>query len=90
MADLIERTRHWLGEQADACYRSLAHAFAKNGIGVGRAPIDYQDHHMALLMPAFRETCAIKAALDPNGIIAPGGYRIGAATRTSDRKADQS
>ena len=33
----------------------LAHAFAKNGIGVGRAPIDYQDYHMALLMPTFRE-----------------------------------
>jgi hypothetical protein len=53
MADLIEETRHSLGEQADACYRSLAHAFAKNGIGVGRAPIDYQDYHMAVLMPTF-------------------------------------
>jgi 4-cresol dehydrogenase (hydroxylating) flavoprotein subunit len=75
--------------QADACYRSLARAFAKSGIGVGRTPIDYQDYHMALLMPAFRETCAaIKTALDPNGIIAPGRYGIGAATGTSDRKAD--
>jgi 4-cresol dehydrogenase (hydroxylating) len=75
--------------QADACYRSLAHAFAKNGTGVGRAPIDYQDYHMAVLMPTFRETCAaIKTALDPNGIIAPGRYGIGAAIGTSDRKAD--
>jgi 4-cresol dehydrogenase (hydroxylating) len=64
--------------QADACYRSLAQTFAKNGIGTGRAPIDYHDHHMALLMPTFREACtAIKTALDPNGVIAPGHYGIG-------------
>jgi hypothetical protein len=69
----------------------LAHAFEKNGIRVDGAPIDYQDYHRALLMPTCRETCAaIKMALDPNGVIAPGRYGIGAAIGTSDRKADQS
>jgi 4-cresol dehydrogenase (hydroxylating) len=64
--------------QADACYRSLTQGFAKKGIGVGRAPIDYHDYHMALLMPAFREaSVAIKKALDPNRIISPGHYGIG-------------
>ena len=52
-------------------------AFAAEGISVGRAPTDYYDFHMAKLMPAFADTCrAIKHALDPNGIIAPGKYGI--------------
>ena len=47
------------------------------GVFVGRAPVDYHDFHMQQAMPAFRDACAgIKAALDPNGVIAPGRYGI--------------
>jgi 4-cresol dehydrogenase (hydroxylating) len=64
--------------RADECYRRLAREFASRGIGVGRAPIDYQEYHMDMLMPSFKSaTHAIKMALDPRGIIAPGRYGIG-------------
>ena len=34
-------------------------------------------------MPAFRDACAgMKAALDPNGVIAPGRYGIAAEPAT--------
>jgi 4-cresol dehydrogenase (hydroxylating) len=64
-------------QRADACYRELTRAFAAQGISVGRAPTDYQDLHMEMLSPAFREAVnAIKRALDPKGVIAPGKYGI--------------
>ncbi len=63
--------------RADACYRKLTAEFARRGVSVGRAPTDYQELHMGMLMPEFRAACsAIKRALDPNGIIAPGKYGI--------------
>jgi 4-cresol dehydrogenase (hydroxylating) len=63
--------------RADACYRQLAAEFAKRGVGVGRAPLDWQGLHAGLLMPAFRDTVlSLKRALDPHGVIAPGRYGI--------------
>ena len=45
--------------------------------GVGRAPLDWHGYHLEKTMPAFRDACqAIKSALDPNGILAPGRYGI--------------
>jgi 4-cresol dehydrogenase (hydroxylating) len=64
--------------RADACYRRMSEAVARRGVFVGRAPLDYHDFHMAQTMAAFRTACdAIKRALDPNGVIAPGRYGIG-------------
>ena len=53
-------------------------AVIRRGIFVGRAPIDYHGYHMDQVMPAFRDCCnAVKSALDPQGVIAPGRYGIG-------------
>ena len=69
--DADERAR------ADACYRKMSEQVGARGVFVGRAPVDYHDFHMQQAMPAFRDACAgIKAALDPNGVIAPGRYGI--------------
>ncbi|GAA5231691.1 FAD-binding oxidoreductase [Verticiella sediminum] len=63
--------------RADACYRQMATLFASNGVFVGRAPTLYQSFHAEQRMPEFNAACAaIKHALDPNGVIAPGKYGI--------------
>lgn len=63
--------------RADACYRGMAEVFRTRGIFVGRAPTAYQAWHQAQRDPAVvRAASAIKAALDPNGVIAPGRYGI--------------
>jgi 4-cresol dehydrogenase (hydroxylating) flavoprotein subunit len=63
--------------RADACYRTMSEEVAKRGVFVGRAPLDYHDMHFAQTMPGFRQACAaIKKALDPNDVIAPGRYGI--------------
>ncbi|MGE0733885.1 MAG: FAD-binding oxidoreductase [Alphaproteobacteria bacterium] len=64
--------------RADRCYKTLAAEFAKRGHTVGRAPNQYYGLHMDLMMPVVRDTCnAIKHAVDPNGVLAPGKYGIG-------------
>jgi 4-cresol dehydrogenase (hydroxylating) len=76
--DADERAR------ADACYRKMSNEVGARGVFVGRAPVDYHDFHMSQAMPAFRDACTgIKAALDPNGIIAPGRYGIGGGAAAS-------
>jgi 4-cresol dehydrogenase (hydroxylating) flavoprotein subunit len=63
--------------RADSCYRKMSEEVARRGVFVGRAPLDYHDFHMAQTMAPFRNACsAIKHALDPNGVIAPGRYGI--------------
>ena len=43
----------------------------------GQAHACGHDAHMAMQLPAFRAACsAIKHALDPHGVIAPGKYGI--------------
>lgn len=56
---------------------TLSEEVAKRGVFVGRAPLDYHDMHFAQTMPGFQQACAaIKKALDPKGVIAPGRYGI--------------
>jgi 4-cresol dehydrogenase (hydroxylating) len=63
--------------RADACYRRMSEEVAKRGVFVGRAPLDYHNMHFAQTMPGFQQACAaIKKALDPKGVIAPGRYGI--------------
>lgn len=63
--------------RADRCYRELAALYADRGVFVGRAPTTYQQFHQEQRMPGIVQACeAIKRALDPNGVIAPGKYGI--------------
>ncbi|TFL14743.1 FAD-binding oxidoreductase [Pusillimonas caeni] len=73
--------------RADACYRELAHEFAKRGVGVGRAPADYHDLHMGMMMPSLQKAFGeIKNALDPNGVLAQGKYGIYSAGETVEAR----
>lgn len=63
--------------RADRCYRAMSAAFSDRGIYVGRAPSAYHEFHHRQRRPEVITACeAIKRALDPNGIIAPGRYGI--------------
>ncbi|HEY0295418.1 MAG TPA: FAD-binding oxidoreductase [Bordetella sp.] len=74
---LFNRTDPDESARADACYRALSDMFSRRGVFVGRAPTAYQPFHQQRRMPAFNAACsAIKQALDPNDIIAPGKYGI--------------
>lgn len=63
--------------RADRCYRKMCDVFRSAGVFVGRAPTIYQDYHQNQRTPEIVRACnAIKRALDPNGVIAPGRYGI--------------
>lgn len=65
--------------RADLCYRKMAAVFMDRGVFVGRAPTAYQSFHQDRRSREIVKACdAIKHALDPNNIIAPGRYGIGA------------
>ncbi len=74
--------------RADACYRELADEFARRGVGVGRAPTDYRELHMQMMMPSLQRALSdIKQALDPNGVIAQGKYGIYSPQQTAAAEA---
>lgn len=63
--------------RADACYRAMAEMFAARGVFVGRSPTIYQGYHQQQRIAAINNACAaIKHALDPDNVIAPGKYGI--------------
>ncbi|HEY5790894.1 MAG TPA: FAD-linked oxidase C-terminal domain-containing protein, partial [Gammaproteobacteria bacterium] len=56
-----------------ACYGELLHEFAQRGYGVYRTSIAFMDQVAELYGPVKHEVNqALKRALDPNGILAPG------------------
>lgn len=76
-AILYDRTDAEEAARADRCYRAICEVFLRRGIFVGRAPTLYQAYHHQQRTPEIAAACtAIKRALDPNGIIAPGRYGI--------------
>ena len=73
VALLFDRSDPEAMRRARACYRELATAFVDNGYGLYRVGIDY----MSDLAQQYGQTNrdvnrALKRALDPNGILAPG------------------
>jgi len=69
-------------QQARDCFRELVAAFTDNGYGVYRAGIDAMDDVARSYGDTRREVNrALKRALDPNGILAPGksGIHVGGA-----------
>ncbi|MGY4098788.1 FAD-binding oxidoreductase [Nocardia sp. R16R-3T] len=58
------------------CYAALVAAYDEIGVPIGRTPTDWQERAGARLPEFGRLTSAIKRAIDPNGVIAPGKYGI--------------
>jgi 4-cresol dehydrogenase (hydroxylating) len=78
-AILYDRDNADEAARADRCYRKMATVFMDQGVFVGRSPTAYQSFHQDRRSREIVKACdAIKHALDPNNIIAPGRYGIGA------------
>jgi len=69
-ADPAERHR------MDDCYAALVAAYDKLGYPIGRTPTDWQERAMSRLPGLAAVTSAVKGALDPNRVLAPGKYGI--------------
>ncbi|MEW2117140.1 FAD-binding oxidoreductase [Streptomyces sp. NPDC005474] len=63
-------------ERMRDCYTALVEAYDAIGYPIGRAPTDWQEKAMRRLPELSRVCGAIKGALDPDGVIAPGKYGI--------------
>jgi len=61
----------------DAAYAALVEAYDTMGYPIGRTPVDRQEWAMRRLPQLRHVTSAVKSALDPQGVIAPGKYGIG-------------
>lgn len=78
-AILYDRDNADEAARAGRCYRNMAEVFMDKGVFVGRSPTAYQSFHQDRRPREIVNACdAIKRALDPNNIIAPGRYGIGA------------
>ncbi|HKR93477.1 FAD-binding oxidoreductase [Novosphingobium sp.] len=65
--------------RAEACYKAFIDEYAAAGYPVSRPSTAFQPYAMNAMGHHFLETCnRIKDALDPNGVLAPGRYGIGA------------
>lgn len=70
---LYDRTNPEETERANACFNELLDEFAKEGYSVYRVNTAFQDKVAEIYGPVKRQVeHAIKKALDPNNILAPG------------------
>jgi 4-cresol dehydrogenase (hydroxylating) len=69
-ADPAERRR------MDDCYAALVATYDGLGYPIGRTPSDWQERAMSRLPGLAAVTSAVKGALDPNRVLAPGKYGI--------------
>ncbi|MGQ4619408.1 FAD-binding protein [Nocardia sp. R7R-8] len=63
-------------KRMDDCYAALVEAYDQMGYPIGRAPTDWHERGGERLAGLARLTGAIKSAIDPQGVIAPGKYGI--------------
>ncbi len=62
--------------RAEAAFRHLIAQYDAAGYPPGRMPTSFQEEAMRRLPQLRQVTGRIKAALDPDGVIAPGKYGI--------------
>ncbi|WP_225858481.1 FAD-binding oxidoreductase [Rhodococcus wratislaviensis] len=73
---MFDRSNEEERQRMDDCYAALVQAYDEIGYPIGRAPTDWQERGGERLSQLAQLTGAIKTALDPGGVIAPGKYGI--------------